>query len=538
MPLDPNIILAGRPAPIENPMQMYSQMLSARGMQQQQAQQAALAPYQQQQAQQVAQENRIKLQQMQQDQRDQQLFGEALQQHAQGTAGGSAAPAAAAPQQSQPGPDGSEAPDNVDSTVSGYGPTNPVGPATPKTQTSSTAPINLLDVLQTAAQNGMSYRGQAAMRQQILADQEQRAKARQAMSAADLEGQKDTDARHDEVARRLQAFMDNTPEYQQANWNNFNQQLLTDKLYTPEEAAAVLQQHPDLPDPQTLKNYILHFRSNAGQNQAAEQLNRQVAAEALETQRQNAAKLAATKLPEAQAQADQAARANWGGQLAAQINQDGFNDVINRMPLALARQVNLLTNGEFDPDTTPGIVQKWGQTAQQQVTTAETASRDANTAAYRQGRLAGGGQRPGSGNTQAVRTAVANQAARAIADSSQGGGSGYDDAIRNVQQFYQNDPDMQPIRGLVVGELMRQKAVALKNTIDQTKLDTQQKKEDWAAAGGETTKYNQLQAARRQPAAETAAASAYKVGDVVTVKGNKLRITAIHPNGTFDGDPL
>jgi hypothetical protein len=36
--------------------------------------------------------------------------------------------------------------------------------------------------------------------------------------------------------------------------------------------------------------------------------------------------------------------------------------------------------------------------------------------------------------------------------------------------------------------------------------------------------------------ATPATAAQFKVGDIVSVKGQKLRITAIHPDGTFDGD--
>ena len=65
MPLDPSIILAGKPAPIENPIQMYEQAVALRGQQQQQAQSAGMYPIQQQTAQAQSQQAQLQAQQMQ-----------------------------------------------------------------------------------------------------------------------------------------------------------------------------------------------------------------------------------------------------------------------------------------------------------------------------------------------------------------------------------------------------------------------------------------------------------------------------------------
>jgi hypothetical protein len=79
MPLDASIILAGRQAPIENPMQMYSQAVQTQGMREQQAQAASMYPLQQQAASQEIQKQQIAMQEAQYAQKARQIISQGVQ---------------------------------------------------------------------------------------------------------------------------------------------------------------------------------------------------------------------------------------------------------------------------------------------------------------------------------------------------------------------------------------------------------------------------------------------------------------------------
>ena len=336
MPLDPNIILAGRPAPIENPMQMYSQMLSARALQQQSAiqqqqaqQQQTLYPYQQQQQQAAAQEAQIRVRQAQQAQQDQQAIGEALRRQAQATPDGQFQGTGddAIYRQAPPGT-GADAIER--DAPKGTGTDQGIYRQLPATGGGAPAygshPIDLMKAGEDAFNSGgLSYAGYAEYQKQVLAH-------RQELAKTSTEELKATNARHDEYLGRLAAFRSESPEYQQNNWKNFNQQAYTDGLLNSSEYSATISQHPELPDSQTLDAYQLGMQTLSGQQAAALKLQQANTAKARQTAAESAAKISAAKLPEVQAQADQAVRANQTAILATATDADDYEAKLAQLP--------------------------------------------------------------------------------------------------------------------------------------------------------------------------------------------------------------
>lgn len=155
---------------------------------------------------------------------------------------------------------------------------------------------------------------------------------------------------------------------------------------------------------------------------------------------------------------------------------------------------------------------------------------------------------------------VRQLAQRAMNESRAGGGGSYDDAIANVQKFYQDDGDMQASREDVIGQLNRWKLSGMRPEQVQASLSKNEPAFSLSPDGklvlnpkkfgGKGAPAPQQKQGKQQPGAkpqQTAAAPPPaqatpagkplpNVGDIKYLQGKPVKITKVYPDGTADYD--
>jgi hypothetical protein len=369
--------------------------------QQQQQQAAQLFPSRLQQQQAIAQQQQIAVQQAQMQQRDANILSSAqrtvlgsIQQ--QQDPNSSSAPAGAAPVSDAPGkssdgtttgtaeaeddePTGEEDLDEeqkpASSAPAGPAPSTLVHPAVTRA-TPGIAPI--MDggdiygqMLSEATKNGLSPQGQMKFAQQIMAQKESFAKYK-------TEDLKEKAEQYDQVAGRLDAFAKQPDDYKAQHWTDLLDGMTRDGLISPKEQQADLQQFPQYPGDQ-MATYLgtSHLaesqlmKRTLDEQDIASKKAQQSASTAEQANRQ-------AEQPGLQAKSTSQEIEAWAQQLGSARDQASYDGVRAEMPKKYADQLP----DDFDAKTTPALIDRWGQTAQQRVASDAVAQRNAQTTAH------------------------------------------------------------------------------------------------------------------------------------------------------------
>lgn len=362
--------------------------------QQQLQQEQQLAPSRLQLQQAQAQEQQLRVQQMQQQQRDANIQAAAMRTvlgapQQQNDPNASAAPAGrGAPVPDAPTKDPDDADDKAAEKAS---PTAAPATATePVTAAPTAAALHpavtqaapgispIVDggdiygrMLAEATKNGLSPQGQLAMAQQIMA-------RKQDLAKFTTEQLKQKTEQYDQVAGRVDAFVKQPDDYKSQHWAELLDGMTRDGLMSPQEHNTTLQKYPQYPGDQ-VAGYLgtAHLaeselmKRNLNEADIASK-NASTASTKAETQNRQA------QLPGIQAKADQQQIENWAQKLGAARDQDSYDAVRVEMPKKYADQLP----DDFDAKTTPALIDRWGQTAQQRVASDAIAARNARTAQH------------------------------------------------------------------------------------------------------------------------------------------------------------
>lgn len=281
-------------------------------------------------------------------------------------------------------------------------------------------------MLTEATKNGLSPAGQLKFAQQVMAQKESFAKFT-------TEQLKQKAEQYDQLAGRFDSFVKQSDDYKDRNWPSLLDGMTRDGLLSPKEQQGVLQKFPQYPG-DDMATYIgtshlaesqLMKRSLNEQDIAAKK-SQGAAADAETANRQ-------AELPGLQAKAASQQIESWAEQLGAARDQNSYDAVRDEMPSKLARQLP----DDFDPQTTPALINRWGQTAQQRAASDATAVRETRTAAHEKALEQQG----------ATRIAIAQQ--RADQSGARGTGAGGARPMTQAQWQHQADSLATEGRGYV-----------------------------------------------------------------------------------------